>query len=152
GTGGSSSGTGTGGQTVVFGTGGKMDVGLGTGGANPDAAACQQMEIPFQQTNPTVYLLVDRSGSMFHCLSGNTGNVICDDPHNTSWTHLKNAIEQVLPTLASQVRFGFTTVWGTDPSGSGGMCPSLTGMLTDNVPPALNNAAMIKSKYDSLAF
>jgi len=145
------SGPGTGGQ-VFIGTGGMMDVGLGTGGSpNPDAAACQQMEIPFTQTNPTVYLLVDRSGSMFHCLSGNTGNVICDDPTNTSWTHLKNAIEQVLPTLDSQVRFGFTTVWGTDPS-QGGMCPSMKGMLTDDVPPALNNAAAIKKVYDGLAF
>jgi hypothetical protein len=153
GTGGSP--TGAGGSGNVLGTGGIKgggDIGLG-GSPNPDAAACQQMEIPFQQTNPTVYLLVDRSGSMFHCLSGsNTGNVICDDPNNTSWTHLKTAIEQVLPTLDSQVRFGFTTVWGTDPSGSGGMCPSLKGMLTDNVPPALNNAATIKKTYDGLAF
>jgi len=149
GTGGSSS-SGTGGQ-VVIGTGGKMDVGLGSGGANPDAAACQQMEIPFQQTNPTVYLLVDRSGSMFHCLTGATGDAVCSDPTNTSWTHLKTAIEQVLPTLDSQVRFGFTTVWGQNPAG-GGSCPSLQGMLTDNVAPALNNAATIKTKYDGLPF
>jgi hypothetical protein len=148
--------TGAGGSGAVLGTGGVKsggDIGLGGSPPNPDAAACQQMEIPFVQTNPTVYLLVDRSGSMFHCLSGNnTGNVVCDDQTNTSWTHLKTAIEQVLPTLDSQVRFGFTTVWGTDPSGSGGMCPSLKGMLTDNVSPALNNAAAIKKVYDGLAF
>jgi len=149
-TGGSATGTGgfgTGG--IRFNTGG--DVGIGGSAPNPDAAACQQMEIPFKQTNPTVYLLVDRSGSMFHCLTGSTGDAVCSDPTNTSWTHLKTAIEQVLPTLDSQVRFGFTTVWGTNPVG-GGMCPPLQGMLTDNVSPALNNAAAIKTKYDSLAF
>jgi hypothetical protein len=143
GTGGISTGTGG----IKFNTGG--DVGIGGSPPNPDAAACQQMEIPFQQTNPTVYLLVDRSGSMFHCLTGATGDALCSDPTNTSWSHLKNAIEQVLPTLDSQVRFGFTTVWGQNPSG-GGSCPSLMGMLTDNVPPALNNAAAIKTKYDGL--
>ncbi len=151
-TGGMTSGTGGSGTStggIRFNTGG--DVGIGGAAPNPDAAACQQMEIPFKQTNPTVYLLVDRSGSMFHCLTGATGDAVCSDPTNTSWTHLKTAIEQVLPTLDSQVRFGFTTVWGTNPMG-GGMCPSLQGMLTDNVSPALNNAAAIKTKYDSLAF
>ena len=32
------------------------------------------------------------------------------------------------------------------------MCPSLQGMLTNNVSPALNNAATIKTLYDGLAF
>jgi hypothetical protein len=148
GTGGSNQSPGTGG-VKVGGTGG--DVGIGGSSPNPDAAACQQMEIPFMQTNPTVYLLVDRSGSMFHCLTGNTGDAVCSDQTNTSWTHLKTAIEQVLPTLDSQVRFGFTTVWGTDPS-QGGMCPSIMGKLTDNVSPALNNSAAIKKVYDGLAW
>jgi hypothetical protein len=31
------------------------------------------------------------------------------------------------------------------------MCPSIQGMITDNVSPALNNAATIMAKYDSLA-
>jgi hypothetical protein len=147
GTGGQSSGS-TGGSSMR-GTGG--DVGLTGAGGNPDAAACQQKDIMFTPTNPTVYLLVDRSGSMFHCLTGATGDAVCSDPNNTSWTNLRKAIEGVLPTLDSQVRFGFTTVWGTNPMG-GGMCPSLQGMLTDDVPPALNNAAAIAAKYDALPF
>jgi hypothetical protein len=129
------------------------DVGIaGTAGTpNPDAAACQQMDVMFTPTNPTVYLLVDRSGSMFHCLTGSTGDAVCSDPANTSWSNLKMAIEAVIPPLASQVRFGFTTVYGTNPA-SGGMCPSLQKMLTNNVPPALNNAGPITTLYDSLLF
>jgi hypothetical protein len=100
---------------------------------------------------PTVYLLVDRSGSMFHCLSGDTGSAVCSDMTNTSWSNLKLAIESVMTQLDSQVRFGFTTVYGTNPMG-GGMCPSLQGMLTNNVAPALNNAGNIKTVYDGLAF
>ena len=145
--------TGNGGSV---GTGGSFtgmggDVGLSGAGGNPDAASCQQKDVMFTPMNPTVYLLVDRSGSMFHCLSGNTGDAVCSDPNNTSWTNLRKAIETVLPTLDSQVRLGFTTVWGTNPAG-GGMCPSLQGMLTDNVSPALNNASAIAMKYDGLMF
>jgi hypothetical protein len=148
---GGSTGSGTGGS---FGSGGQTssgDIGITGSGGNPDAAACQQKDISFTPTNPTVYLLVDRSGSMFHCLTGATGDAVCSDMNNTSWTNLRKAIEAVLPTLDSQVRFGFTTVWGTNPMNQG-MCPSIQGMLTDNVPPALNNAATIAAKYDSLPF
>ena len=144
GTAGTTSGPGLGG------TGGDVIL-TGVGGSNPDASSCQQKEVMFAVLNPTVYLLVDRSGSMFHCLTGDTGSAVCGDMTNTSWSNLKNAIEAVLPQLDSQVRFGFTTVWGTDPT-QGGMCPSLQKMLTNNVSPALNNAGPIKTLYDSLIF
>ncbi len=143
--------TGTGGITGRGGSTSGGDVHLTGTGGNPDAAACQQKDVTFTPTNPTVYLLVDRSGSMFHCLTGSTGDAVCSDMNNTSWTNLRKAIEGVLPTLDAQVRFGFTTVWGTNPM-DGGMCPSIQGMLTDNVPPALNNAATIAQKYDGLPF
>jgi hypothetical protein len=57
----------------------------------------------------------------------------------------------VVGTLEAQVQFGFTTVWGTDPMFQG-TCPSIQGMLTDSVAPALNNAADIMTKYDALPF
>jgi hypothetical protein len=139
---GGSVGPGTGGEH----TGG--DIGFGTGGANADAAACQQKDVAFTPTNPTVYLLVDRSGSMFHCLDST--NPVCDNQKNSSWYTLKTAIESVIKPLDSQVRFGFTTIWGTNPAGAGGMCPALQGTLTDSVAPALNNAAAITAKYDGL--
>jgi hypothetical protein len=147
-------GSGTGGQLVTTGSGGGGGDVVVTGDAGPsDAAGCQTADVMFSPTNPTVYLLVDRSGSMFHCLTGNTGDALCSDMTNTEWYNLKTAIEQVLPQLDSQVRFGFTTVWGTNPMGSpAGMCPSLQGMLTDSVAPALNNASAIAAKYDGLAY
>lgn len=126
----------------------------GTGGtAVSDAgadASCQTADFKFVPQIPTVYLLVDRSGSMFHCLD--SSNPVCDTQTDTSWYTLKTAIESVIKTLDSKVRFGFTTIWGTNPAGAGGMCPSLQGTLTDNVPPALNNAATITAKYDSLSW
>ena len=137
GSGGSGNGTGQGGSGGSHGTGGLIVTsGDGGGGgdivimgdAGPsDAAGCQQKDVMFTPTNPTVYLLVDRSGSMFHCLTAGASETadcpICMntatntvDMANTSWSHLKTAIEQVLPQLDSQVRFGFTTVYGTNPS------------------------------------
>jgi hypothetical protein len=150
GQGGSGGSKGSGGISITGDGGGGGDIVI-IGDAGPSDAACHQMDVKFTPTNPTVYLLVDRSGSMFHCLTGSTGDVICADMTNTSWYHLKTAIEQVLPQLESQVRFGFTTVYGTNPAG-GGMCSSLQGTLTDNVNPALNNAVAIATLYDSLPF
>ncbi len=165
GQGGSSGGSkGTGGVVVTSGDGGGGGDIMITGDAGPtDAAGCQTSDVMFAPTNPTVYLLVDRSGSMFHCLTAmpneSTGDPVCMntqtntvDMTNTEWYNLKAAIEQVLPQLDSQVRFGFTTVWGTNPANTGGMCPSIQGMLTDAVPPALDNAATIATKYDSLPY
>jgi len=86
---------------------------------------------------------------MFHCLSSSA--TICPDNADTSWSTLKNAIEMVITQLDAQVRFGFTTIYGTNPAG-GGMCPVIDGTLADNVAPALNNATTIKAKYDGLAW
>jgi len=66
---------------------------------------------------------------------------------------LKAAIETVITQLDAQVRFGFTTIYGTDPSNNrGGMCPLINGTLADNVPPAMMNAAAIKQVYDNLVW
>jgi len=151
GQGGSGGSKGSGGLSITGDGGGGGDIVI-IGDAGPsDAAGCQQKDVMFTPTNPTVYVLVDRSGSMFHCLTGNTGDAVCATPANTSWSNLKTAIEQVLPQLDSQVRFGFSTVYGTNPVG-GGSCPSIQGMLTNNVPPALNNAGPIAALHDGLPF
>ena len=137
------------------GTGGAHATGgsPGTGGTSvSDAGAdatCQTADFKFVPQIPTVYLLVDRSGSMFNCLSNS--NQFCPNMMDTSWYTLKTAIESVIVKLDSQVRFGFTTIWGTNPAQSG-MCPSLQGKLTDNVSPKLNNAGTIAATYDGLAF
>jgi len=135
------SGSGTGG-TVTTGTG-------GTAGAGGSGGVCQTARIQYEPKISTAYLVVDRSTSMFHCLSTNA--TVCPDKADTSWSTLKNAVETVVTQLESQVRFGFTTIYGSNPTG-GGMCPIMNGTLTDNVAPALNNAAAIKAKYDGLAW
>jgi hypothetical protein len=148
-------GPGAGGTT---GTGGNGMAGTappigGFGGSTDGGTACQHTAYTFEPKIPTVYLLVDRSGSMFHCLTGNTGDPVCATPANTSWSNLKEAIRTVVASLDTQVRFGFATIWGTDPS-QGGMCPATMNppQTTDQVAPALNNATAIMTKYDGLPF
>ena len=99
GQGGSGGSKGTGGSISITGDGGGGGDIVIIGDAGPsDAAGCQQKDVKFEPTNPTVYLLVDRSGSMFHCLTGNTGDAVCADMTNTSWYNLKTAIESVMAT------------------------------------------------------
>jgi hypothetical protein len=144
---GGSAPTGSAGSGIVTGQGGQGNTVV----INPDAGACQQGSYTFEPKIPTVYLVVDRSGSMFHCLTANQN--VCANRADTSWSQLKDAVELVITQLDAQVRFGFTTIFGTDPSNNrGGMCPLINGTLADNVPPALNNAAAIKAKYDGLAW
>src|SRR3954471_5924166 len=162
GTTGAAAGTGTGGITAgqagttgsagTTGAAGTTSSGsAGTTGAAGTGGICQQAQLVYEPKIPTVYLVVDRSGSMFHCLS--TSQCVCATKTDTSWSTLKSAIETVLTQLDGQVRFGFTTIFGTDPSMSrGGMCPLINGTLADNVAPALNNAAAIKTLYDGLAW
>jgi len=87
---------------------------------------------------------------MFHCLSGTGADPVCSDLTNTTWYKLKTVIESVMSQLDAQVRFGFTSIYGTNPS-AGGMCPALQGMLTNDISPALHNAATISALYDGLA-
>ena len=79
GQGGSGGSKGSGGLSITGDGGGGGDIVI-IGDAGPsDAAGCQQKDVMFTPTNPTVYLLVDRSGSMFHCLRGreSTGDAVC---------------------------------------------------------------------------
>ena len=139
-----SAGTGTAGSTGPIG-------GFGGITTNDGGMGCQHTSYTFEPKIPTVYLVVDRSGSMFHCLT--TSQCVCPTKTDTSWSTLKTAIETVLTQLDAQVRFGFTTIFGTDPSNNrGGMCPLISGTLADNVAPALNNAGAIMTKYDGLAW
>ena len=140
---------GSGGRGPGTGGGGPGIGGFGGITTNPDAGACQQAQYTFEPKIPTVYLVVDRSGSMFHCLS--TTELVCSNKADSSWSKLKDAIEGVITSLDAQVRFGFTTIFGTNPAG-GGSCPLVSGTLADNVAPALNNAAAIKTLYDGLAW
>jgi hypothetical protein len=76
-------------------------------------------------------------------------SVVCPNLSDSSWSILKEAVRSIVGTVDTRARLGFTTAFGTNPAAAG-MCPSMQGMLTDDVPPALNNAAAIMAKYDSL--
>ncbi len=126
---------------------------LGAGGAPGAAGAttCQMANYTFEPKIPTVFVMVDRSGSMFDCLSttnvepscgSQTGQGSLDD---TAWAKLKAASLAVIQSLQDQVRFGFASFTGTNPT-SGGTCPML-----DQVAPALNNSTPIATLYNSLS-
>jgi hypothetical protein len=118
-----------GGRGGASGQGG--DVGIGSGGAG-GIATCQLMNVPFVPRAPTVMILVDRGGYV-------TGLPTAD-----IYTNVRSAVEQVLPSWQTQVRFGLAVYVGI---GSGSTC-QLDTRLVD---PALNNAASIKVEYDSIA-
>jgi hypothetical protein len=127
-------------------SGGGPPVG-GFGGivVNPDAGACQQKEYTFEPKIPTVIVLVDRSGSMFDCIS-TSSNVepSCATASDTAWAKLKDGILPVVQQLEKDVRFGFATITGSNPS-AGGTCPVL-----NPVPPSLMNYSAIASVYNGL--
>src|SRR3954454_7728616 len=86
---------------------------------------------------------------MFSCLTSN--GAICPTASDTPWTLLREAARGAVGMLDTQARLGFATSWGTNPM-FGGTCPSQQGTITDSVAPAVNNAATVMAKYDSLAF
>ena len=138
---------------VVTGAGGNGGSGSGNhgaggGGVVPDAGGgtCQQVPFNFAPKTPTVYVVVDRSGSMFDCLSTTNPEPSCPTPSDTSWSKLKDATETVISALDTQVRFGFAAFMGTNPS-AGGTCP-----IISKVAPKLGNSTDIKTLYESLPF
>lgn len=146
---GGASATTTGGSAGPTGSGGSVGNG-GRGAVTADAGVdriCQQAELTWEPKIPTVFVMVDRSGSMFDCNS--TTTVVepsCATATDTAWTKLKTAVLAVVGSLQAQVRFGFASFTGTNPM-SGGMCP-----LIDKVAPSLNNAMAIAKVYDGLPF
>jgi hypothetical protein len=156
-----SSPTGVGGQNPIAGiggTGGKVgpitglggDLGLagfiGSGGAtaNPDAKSCMEYAVEFTPKTPTLYVLVDRSGSMFACVGETRSDAPpCATPANSYWEQLKSSILSVAQELQADVRLGFAAFNGTN----GGTCPDIR-----KVSPALNNYSAIATLYNSLPF
>jgi hypothetical protein len=125
-------GTGAAGQGNI---GGDISV-TGTGGsANPDAASCQTAQVMFVPTIPTVFLLVDRSGSEF--ASG------CPNVTTGTYFTLRTAVETVVSQLQATVRFGLGVFVGDHSTGT-------CALDWDTVPIALTNSAAINAKYDSL--
>jgi len=148
GTGGGVGPAGTGGAVIPSGTGGAA--GGGSGGATTPSdggaadRACQMAEYTFAPKLPTVYLLVDRSGSMFACVGATDAQAPpCADHAMSYWARLQTSMLAVVRALDSQVRFGFATFNGT----AGGTCPDVK-----KVAPAVGNSAAIAALYDGLPF
>jgi hypothetical protein len=135
---------------------GKMLAATGTGGAAGAASggaastgaggACMEKKYQFVPKTPTVFLLVDQSGSMFQChtpggAKSATANE-CADHADTSWYPLRDGVLQVVQQLGATVRFGFSSFTGEQ---GDAMCPTL-----DPVLPALNDAAAIAARYNAL--
>jgi hypothetical protein len=105
-----------------------------------------EKKVQFVPKTPTVFLLVDQSGSMFQCRTQGgaksaTANE-CANHADTSWYPLRDGVLQVVQQLGSTVRFGFSAFTGEQ---GDAMCPTL-----DPVLPALNDATAIATRYNAL--
>jgi len=132
GQGGGSASAGTG-SVIINPNGATGNISTETGGSgNASSEGCQHVEVNFVPKIPTVFVLVDRSNSMF--TPDNKTQVI-------SWDPLKAGVLSVVKELEGKVRFGFGAVTGQ----MGGMCP-----IFSSIAPALNNASAITSLYQPL--
>jgi hypothetical protein len=147
GSGGSTTGSGKAGTNGSGGRGGPGgDVGIAgtTGTPNPDAAACQQMDVKFLPEIPDVYVLVDRSGSEFD--SSTCSSTTMSYTGGNFFT-LKTAVLQVVQNLQGQVRFGFGSFVGDHATGT--CVPGLTPTPAQ-LPIALYNYSAINTLYGPL--
>jgi len=134
-------GGGTGGVVITGGTGGNISTGggAGTGTGNqtggsivtgtPDAGSgqgCQNLQVVFEPKIPTVFVLVDRSGSMFDSMV---------------WAPLRTGVLNILQATQADIRYGFAAFTGL----AGVTCP-----IFDGVPIAQNNYTAIATLYNRL--
>jgi hypothetical protein len=103
------------------------------------ADACQHFDVQFLPKIPLVYVLADRSGSMFQ------QKQTADGGSSDEWTPLRAATLAVVQALDSQVAFGFGAYTGINPNTLANMCPILP-----TVPIALHNYPNIALLYNSL--
>jgi hypothetical protein len=88
---------------------------------------CNKVDIEFAPRVPSVFILVDRSSSMFERML---------------WSPLKDGVLAVVQQLAPEIRFGFSSYTGQ----AGMQCPDLSKI----VPLAQQNYDAIKSAYDAI--
>jgi hypothetical protein len=113
----------------------------GTGGTMP----CQMANYTFEPKIPTVFLLVDRSGSMFDCRSGGAtapSGLECANMADTSWYPLRDGVLTVVQALEAEVRFGFAAFTGEM---ADAVCPNLMPVAPD-----FGNYMAIADQYNAL--
>jgi hypothetical protein len=123
-------------QTPTAGGSGGFDLGDDVGD-QVTPMGCQQAARTFVPKIPTVFLLVDRSGTMFEPIGG--------DANVTAWGALRSGALQVMQELEQSVRFGFGAFSGQTLAGNACMLDVPT------VAPALNNYAAVAALYEPLA-
>src|SRR5690554_111359 len=123
------SGTGSGGDT---GSGGGLIPGVPV--VEPDPSGwpdgkeyCQEADVEFKPQTPTVFVLVDRSGSIYGL---------------NLWDALRDGVLPVVEELQGDVRFGFGTYTGTP--------ETCTGLEAPATQPALHNYDAIAAAYTGL--
>jgi hypothetical protein len=141
---GSGASTGTGSITGTGAAVGRDDAGFITGEAG--TGVCQEVMYKFEPQIPTVFVLVDQSGSMFKCRTNGgamdaTGRE-CANHADTSWYPMRDGALTVLRQLEKEVRFGFAAFTGEM---SDAVCPTLSPVL-----PQLNNQTAIATSYNAL--
>jgi hypothetical protein len=99
-------------------------------GEAPVSMGCQQAMREFKPNTPTVFILVDRSASMFDVNQQGTN----------AWAPLRSGVLQVISDLQADVRFGFGAF-----SGQGTTCPDMPMQA-----PAINNQPAIATLFNSL--
>jgi hypothetical protein len=131
--GGGSGEAGMGGRGGAAGSGAAGVTGTsGSTGAPRDGGTdvvCQMAQYTFEPKIPTIYVLVDRSGSLF---TGDTTGIFFT---------LRAAALQVIQQLQGEIRFGLGVFTGQ----TGTMCPMLT-----SVPTNINNYTAIAAAYNAL--
>jgi len=136
---------------AAFGLGGRPNL---DGGIRPETGggdtACMQESFTFDPKIPTVFVLVDQSGSMFGCISKNgafdaPSGRECANHADTAWYPLRDGVLQVINTLQDQVRFGFSAFGGEQANKAPPACPGM-----NPVQPTLNNGTAISTAYNAL--
>jgi hypothetical protein len=95
---------------------------------------CQQAERKFDPKIPTVFLLVDRSATMFQQIG----------PNVTAWGALRTGVLEVMRELEASVNFGFGAFSGQN------LGPDMCLLEVPGVLPALNNYDEIAQLYGPL--
>jgi uncharacterized protein YegL len=125
-----SPGSGGNGATTAPGSTGGFDnpdpIAMG-GQPAPVVDDCNEVEIEFAPRIPSVFILVDRSSSMFE---------------RNLWMPLKDGVLAVIDQLDQDIRFGFSSYTGVQ----GMMCPELSTI----VPVAEQNFPAIQKAYDAI--
>lgn len=136
--------SGSGGFTAS-GSGGTGNLIVTGGSGGGSGGGCQTFSINWEPKIPTVFMLVDRSGSMFTVPNGAT---------ETPWDTMRNGALQVIQELQSEVRIGFGAYAAFDNDISQGVaCPAhVTNQVINlpTVPADLNNYDAIANVYLNL--